>query len=154
VSVRGITALLVLLACGEIGSAQAQKEPPQRRYGVVVDLDKFPQASPKDTLASLVKAIDENRIDYVLAQLADPEFVDRRVQDYGGRFEEVVREAKGKLVDNPATRNRLKRYSRTGEWQEGESDASVGVKDGTDRIFFRKIDNRWYMENRKKGESK
>ncbi len=150
---RVVLAVLIVLAGAVDARAQAQKELP-RRYGIAADLDKYPQASAKETLESVIKAIEEKRIEYVLAQLADPEFIDKRVQDYGGRFEEVVREAKAKLVDDPATLNRLRRYLRDGEWQEGDMDASVGLKDGADRIFFRKIENRWYMQNRKKGESK
>jgi hypothetical protein len=142
--------LILLTALGSV-HAQASKEPP-RRYGVVADLDKYVQASPKETLAAVVLALDEKRVDYVLAQLADPEFVDQRVRDYGDNFGEVVREAKAKLTDDPATNNRLKRYLREGEWQEGETDASVGLKDGANRVFFRKIDKRWYMENRKKAK--
>jgi hypothetical protein len=141
---------LLIVLSGVAGAwAQKPREAP-RRYDIRADLENYPQTTARDTLASVIKAIDQKRIDYALAQLADPEFVDKRVRDYGGRFEEVVREAKAKLVDDPATSRQLKRYLRDGEWKDEETEASVGLKDGTERVFFRKIENRWYIENRKK----
>jgi hypothetical protein len=148
-------ALLVALTAAGGAWAQADKEDQApRRYGVRAELEHFPQKTPKDVLASVVKAFGEQRVDYVLAHLADPDFVDQRVRAYGGRFEEVVREAKAKIVDDPATFRKLQRYLREGEWDEGDMEASVGVKEGGDRIFFRKVENRWYMENKKRAEEK
>ena len=49
------------------------------RYGIAPDLAAFPQKTPQDTLASVIKSAEAKRFDYLTAQLADPAFVDDRV---------------------------------------------------------------------------
>ena len=71
--VRGFGAvgvLVLLLAIGSLSPllAQAPKSTlPAKRYGIELDLDKFPQATPKDTLTSILKAIELRKVDYLLA---------------------------------------------------------------------------------------
>jgi hypothetical protein len=134
--------------------AQAQQEAAPRRYGIEADLRDYPQETPKETLASVLLAIERGRINYLLAHLADPTFVDKRVKEvYGGDFDELVRETTGKLTDNPAALKELRRFLKEGEWEGGETTASVKLKDVKDRqVFFRKICQRWYLENRQKPE--
>src|SRR5947209_8610640 len=69
--------LLLQFICATIAVGQtSQEKPPAKRYAVEPDLDTFPQTTPKDTLASAMRAVQRDRVDYLLAQLADPEFVD------------------------------------------------------------------------------
>ena len=75
------------------------KYPP--RFAIEADPDAFPQATAKDALGSVVKAIGENRIDYLLAHLADPAYVDKRVADLGGKFDKAVDVTRQKLTDDP-----------------------------------------------------
>jgi hypothetical protein len=150
---RYILATLLGLVCLASAGAQATKDDqPSRKYGIAADLERYPQATPKEALGSALKAIGAQRIDYLLAQLADPQFVDMRVKDYGGNFDEVVREAKRKLVEDPAVAKQFQSFYKDGEWEEGDTTASVRLKDVKDRIYLRKQDNRWFMENRKKAE--
>src|SRR6266852_2049926 len=72
-----------------------------KRFGIATDLKPFPQAEPKETLGSLLKAVDAKRVDYVLAQLADPEWVDRRVKETGGGFAALVEECTARFADDP-----------------------------------------------------
>src|SRR5438552_17204398 len=59
---------------------------PAARYGIAPDLKTFPQATAKEALASVLKAVEAKRFDYLVAQLADPEFVDDRVKRlYAGK---------------------------------------------------------------------
>src|SRR6516162_941770 len=82
---QGVTILLLLAANGT-------------RYGVAVDVRTYPQGTAKESLASVLQAVEARRIDYVVAQLADPAFVDDRVQRlYGGRFEEQVEDTRARL---------------------------------------------------------
>ena len=136
------------------GPGQAPKEAPPKRYGVEADLRDYPQETPKETLASVLRAIDKGRISYLLAHLVDPAFVDQRVkQVYGGDFEELVRETIDKLSGNPDAVKELRRFLKEGEWEAGETTATVKLKDVKDRqVFFRKIASRWYLENRQKPE--
>src|SRR5947209_3959822 len=99
-----------------------------KRYGVEADVDNYPQASPKETLTSLLRAIENKRINYLLAQLADPDFVDKEVRDtHGGKFEAMVQEVSGKLVNDPSAAKRLRRYLKDGDWEMDEASASARI---------------------------
>jgi hypothetical protein len=135
-------------------AAQAPTQAPPRRYGIEANLRDYPQETTKEALASVLRASERGRINYLLAHLADPAFVDKRVKDvYGGDFDELVRETTAKLTDNPATLKELQRFLKEGEWEGGETTASAKLKDIKDRqVFLRKIGPRWYLENRQKPE--
>ena len=150
-----ILALWILFLCVVGVLAQEAKQAPPRRYGIEANLRDYPQETPKETLASVLRAIERRRINYLLAHLADPTFVDKRVKEiYGGDFEELVRETSRKLADNPAAVKELGRFLKEGEWEGGDTTASVKLKDLKDRqVFFRKIGRRWYLENRQRPEA-
>jgi hypothetical protein len=120
------------------------------RYGVKPDLTTYPQAAPKATLASVLKAADAGKFDYLDAQLADPSFIDARVKElFGGNFEEQVKDTRARL-DSP-TLKELRRFLNDGEWTTGDAEASARLKDVSGRaVFFRKIDGRWFLEHRSK----
>jgi hypothetical protein len=148
---RNIVGIVLLLISGSYGTAQQTEEPPIR-YGVHPRLEDYPQATAKEALASVLNALEQNQVAYVLAQLTDPGFVDRRVQDlYGGNFDELVRETTTKLADNPGTIKELRRFLMEGEWQANGNSASAKLKDVKDRqVFVRKMGTRWFLENRQK----
>ncbi len=149
----------VTFMVGMLGTAAAlgQDAKPPTRYGVVAIFNKYPQGTAKEALASVLRAIDAQHVDYLLAHLTDPAYVDQRVKGYGGKFEELVEESRTKLAGNPAAIKLLRRFLTAGEWEEGEGTATVKLKDVKDQqVFFKRIDKRWYMENRMKpmGEGK
>lgn len=136
--------LAIVLASAVAGQ---DKIPP--RYGVEADVDRLPQKTPQDTLRSLLKSIDGKRVDYVLAHLADPAFVDQRVKDTGGRFEVMVQETARKLDADPESIRELRKFLTDGEWQDQGDSASAKAKDVRGKmVYFKKIGNRWYFENR------
>ena len=145
--------LLIGLACTAGLAAAEGVDKPGARYGVEVDLKTYPQAAPKETLTSVLMAADAGRFDYLAAQLADPAFIDARVQGvFGGRFDEQVKDVRARL--DPATLKQLRRYLDDGVWAAGDDQASVRLADQGDRaVSFRKIDGRWYMEHRSKPKS-
>jgi hypothetical protein len=146
---RLLYAVLVGVACGT--AVAAPETTPEKRYGIEADLKTYPQDTPKDTLASVLKAIEGKRIDYLVAQLADPEWVDRRVKDTGGKFDELVREAMARLVEDPGQARQLQRLLKEGEWDLKDDRASVILKDSKERSgYFRKEGGRWFLENRYK----
>jgi hypothetical protein len=151
---RTFVVLLVGLAC--VGGACAQEKEkdtkPPRRYGVEADLERFPQDTREHALASVLKAIDQRKVEYLLAQLADPQFVDKRVQGYGGNFDEMVRETTAKLTNEPETVRQLRRFAEEGEWEGDEETATVKLKDVKDQVFLRHAGTRWFLENRKQPE--
>jgi len=148
---RFVMGAIIFVILGLRGAAQPAQEAPIR-YGIHPRLQDYPQGTAKETLASVLTALDENQVAYVLAQLTDPAFVDRRVSEvYGGRFEELVKEATAKLADNPNTIKELRRFLLEAEWQGTDTSASAKVKDVKDRqVFLVKIGDRWYLENRQK----
>ena len=69
---RMVWALLVGAVCAPY--IPAQETNAATRFGVASDFSSYPQATPKEALSSVLKAIDNKRIDYLLAQLSDPLF--------------------------------------------------------------------------------
>jgi hypothetical protein len=133
---QGVTILLLLAANGT-------------RYGVAVDVRTYPQGTAKESLASVLQAVEARRIDYVVAQLADPAFVDDRVQRlYGGRFDEQVEDTRGRL--DTRTVQLLGRFLKEGDWQEDKDHVMVQLKDEDRRLHFKKKDGRWFLEHASK----
>jgi hypothetical protein len=145
----GPSALLIGLVC-VVGAADKEKRATDKRYGIQADLKAYPQATPKEALASVLKAIDAKRIDYLLAQLADPDWVDKRVKGNGGSFTEVVEETTAQLIGDPGPAKLLRRFLKDGTWNVGDTRASVRLKDVEERVYLHKVDGRWFLENRKK----
>jgi len=137
-----------LLALWFVPAALAGPDPAARQ-GVELDLKTYPQATPKETLASVLKAIESKRVDYLLAHLADPEWVDQRLKDTGGKLNELRQEATARLVEDPGAAKQLERLLKEGEWEDDSASASVHLKEGTDRwVFLRRSNGRWFLENR------
>ena len=148
----GMGGLLGLICAAGLLTAEGDVKPPSR-YGVAADLAAYPQGTPKETLASVLKAADAERFDYLDAQLADPAFIDGRVKTlFGGKFDEQVNDTRARL--DPPTLKSLHRFLDNGVWTDGDGEASVRLNDLGDRaVFFKKIDGRWYMEHRSKPKS-
>lgn len=147
---RLLAGLLVVALAGTAWS-QGSKEEIPKRFGLPADVETFPQATAKDALGSVIKAIDRQRIAYLMAHLADPKFVDERVKLYGGDFEKLVTETTAKLAGDPDSVKQLRRLVAEGEWQEAGETSSVSHKEIPNRtVFLKKIGNRWFLENRTK----
>jgi len=128
-------------------AAGQEKIPP--RYNVEADVDRLSQKTPQDALRSLLKAIESKRVDYALAHIAEPAFVDQRVKDVGGRFEVMVQETTRKLDADPESIRELRKFLTDGEWQDQGDTASAKCKDVRGKqVYFKKIGNRWFFENR------
>jgi len=153
---RTAVAMLLGIVCVfQAGAAPQAKDPP-KRYGIEADLDNYPQEMPKTAFESVLKAIDNKKIDYLLAQLTDPAWVDKWVQQvHRGKFEAMVRETTELLSKDPTVIKELHRFLREGEWTEDGGRATVSLKDVKDRrVFLRKVEARWYLENDNKDKDK
>src|SRR5262245_59612767 len=118
---RLTTAALLVLGCGVLAGAQALKF---TRYNIDYDSNSFRQDTPKAALASVLRALNERRVDYLLAQLTDPEFVDEQVvRVHAGKFDELVRIVKTKFANDPELMKNLVRFSKEGEWDIGDTAA-------------------------------
>lgn len=146
-----VVVLGFVLATAAAVQAPAEKAPaakaPARRYGIEPDLETYPQNSPKDVLASALKAIDRGRVDYLLAQLADPTWVDNRIATVDGKFEALVQETSHKLAEDRTAVKELRRLIREGQWEEGEGVATARLKDSERLARFRQLDGRWFFQN-------
>ena len=109
----------------------------------------YPQGTPGEALASVLKAVEARRFDYVAAQLADPGFIDDRVRRlYGGRFGQQVEDTRERL--DPGTVKLLKRFLNYGTWvtEKDQAVASLKAVPGL-RVYLVKGDGRrWYLEHR------
>jgi hypothetical protein len=118
------------------------------RYGVPADEKKYPQATAKEALSSVVKAIAAKDFRYLAAHLADPEFIDGRVKGvYAGKFEEQVADTEARL-DALAVKQ-LTRLARDGKWKESETEAAVTLDDLPGRCArLVKKGGRWHLAHR------
>jgi len=118
----------------------------ESRFGVKPDTKAYPQGTAKETLTSILKSVDDKRVDYLLAQLAEPDWVDSRVEKYGGQFKELVTETTNRL--NETTVKQLKGFLDEGEWDTVGDEAVVKHKKWKDRqVRFKKQGERWYLQN-------
>jgi hypothetical protein len=146
---RFVVAVLAGLGCLAGAAAGEKVTEPAKRYGVEADLKTYPQGTPQETLASVLKAVEDKRVNYLVAQLANPKFVDQRLKETGGRFDDLVQGARAKLVDDPGPAKLLRRFLKEGDWQVSDDAASVRLKDVRDRgAYFRRENGRWFLENR------
>ena len=95
------------------------------RYRIPANYDKYPQDKPNVALASAVKAIELGQIDYLLAHLVDPAFVDKRVEEYRTQvkaavsddsktllaFDRLVNETKDHFKADPAAVKELQQFA-------------------------------------------
>lgn len=141
------TAILgAILATGLF--AQDDKIPD--RFGVAANLDFYPQGSPKATLASIMKAIKNERLDYLVAHLMEPAYVDKRMKETRTTLAKMQAEIAAHLKQDSEFLNDLKAFSLTGEIVENDQTAVIKQKDINDRaIYMKRIGSRWYMENRR-----
>jgi len=154
---------LLLIGLGTCAAQQEGADPLAKRYGYEVEPAKYPQGSPDVALKSILQAIDDRRIDYVMAQLADPVFVDKKVTEYKSRFQgpeparitlgfdRLVKETARYFQDDPSLVRELRRFAKDAEWKLEEPAAVASVKGLPGRqVFMRKIQARWFLENRQK----
>jgi hypothetical protein len=140
-----LLATVVLAAAAQAPAGEKEAE----RYGIRIDPDHYPQGNPKEALASVVTALSRGQFDYLLAQLADPQYVDEQVQKaYGGKFGALVEDAAAKYASDPGVVKKFRRYLNEGTWDIQESSASAQLKDTQDQVFLRRIGTRWFVENR------
>lgn len=146
---RFVVALNLAIVFAPVAIAQPKVAP---RFTIEWDGESFPQANAKDAFASVIKAIDQNRIDYLLAHLVEPDYVDRRVAALGGKFDRIVDTTRQKFADDPESVKELKRFLNDGQYEEAGDTATVKLK-GTPRlVYLKKVGDRWYFENRQKAK--
>jgi hypothetical protein len=128
--------------------AQAVKE--SGRFGIPLDEASFPQNSPENLRKSLLNALNSDKIEYMLAHLADPSFIDKNVREvHEGDFAKQVAETREKL--KKGLKSPLESLLKEGKLNSSEKSASLKDPALKDFIISMKLENnKWYMENNKK----
>ena len=76
------------LVLGAAPPALGQQPPPVLdRFGLAANPETYPQSTPKEALASAVRALEKDRVEYFAAHLLDPAFVDARISDRAAALE-------------------------------------------------------------------
>jgi hypothetical protein len=81
--------ILALMIFGTLAVAQEAPVAPTK-FGIKPLNDVYPQGKVTDVLASTIKAIEKDRIEYFVAHLLDPKFVEARINDRAKQLEVVV----------------------------------------------------------------
>lgn len=133
-----------------------------KRFGLDPALDRYSQKTPQDTLKSIVSAIDNKKVDYLIAHLADPAWVDRQIKEYsagiakGGdeakafiAFDRLVKETNEYFLSDPSILKELRQFAKEAAWEMMDNTA-VGTVKGIEgrKVYLRKQDMRWYLENK------
>jgi hypothetical protein len=122
--------------------------PAAERYGITEDAKTYPQTTPKEAFASVLKAIDAKAYRYLVAQLADPAFVDDRiVRVYAKQFDEQVSDTQARL--DALIVKQLARLAKEGKWDISKDSAVVACEEVPGRVArFVLKDGRWYLAHR------
>jgi hypothetical protein len=150
---------LALSVAGLVGAQDQNKL--SKRYGFDVNLDLYPQKTPQETLLSIARAVENKRVDYLLAHLADPRFVDESVAAYRNTirgsdqaklflaFDRLVSETTQYFLEDPTLIKELRRFGKEAEWEANETQGAGTLKTVQGRkVFLRKYEDRWFLENR------
>jgi len=159
---NGLTLLALVWLCAVSTAQDDPKKKVPLRFGFDVDEVTYPQQNPKDAMKSIVTAIDRKRVDYLIARIADPAYVDYWIDQYqrdiaqgkdeGKRllaFDRLVRETNLYFQNDPLIVKELRIFVKEGKWTE-EGDTAIGVaeKIPARKVFLKKIGERWFLENR------
>ena len=163
---RALVVIPVLLAIAANVDGQAgEKATPQKRFGIELNTKNFPQATPKEGLESFLKALGEKEFRYMMAYLADPAYVDKRVAMYVAEmnpqlsekekislsFEKLVQRTAENFEQDPTKIKELQRFSKDGDWEESDREAVAKLKNiQTRKVFMKKVDNGWVLQDREK----
>ena len=154
--------VLAIWLLGFFSYAQDEKKKAPLRYGFAVDETTFPQKTPAEAMTSIAKAIDRQKIDYLLAHMADPLYVDYWVDQYkkdfvqgkdeGKRllaFERLTRETGTYFQNDPLLVKDLRIFAKDAKWEE-KDDLAIGTVETIParKVFLRKFGERWFLENK------
>lgn len=154
-----VLGLIILSNAAPAQDEKKKKEP--RRFGFDVDEVTFPQGSPAAAMKSIGVALDRKKVDYMLAHMTDPNYVDYWVDQYkkafpegkeeGKRllaFDRLVRETNQYFLNDPLIVKDLRAFAKDAKWDE-KDDIAVGTVESIQsrKVFLKKIGERWFLKN-------
>lgn len=193
---------LASAASSQEGKPKTEQEPPPR-FGVAFKGKVYLQATPKESLNSLIEAADKGDFNYLVAHLLEPSFVDARVADRAKQFEaqvsanlaalrdfqqmnldkvdrearvptdaaefqkrvlaeskaaafkQLVKDVQEKFQEDPETLKAMRLFRSGGVFPDMPGDVvKLNHADVKDRVLFiRKIENRYFLENKQTEEA-
>ena len=130
---------------------QNREPPPPPRYGIDADLDALPARLAQGRPGVRPQGDRRRRFDYVVAQLADPDFVDKQVAGRRRQVRWVRRPMTDRLTDDPEPSGNCGGSRRKANSNVTGDAAIVSHKDVKGRqVYLRKIGSRWFLEDRQK----
>jgi hypothetical protein len=152
---RILVALVLITA-----TASGQDVTKEKRYEVEEDIVKYPQQTPQQAMNSVAKTLSEGRLDYLLAHLVDPLFVDAKIQLIKSKlkgppkavemvaFDKLIQEIKGHFLRDPMIVEEMSRYAKEGIWEMKDNQANARLPDVLSRrVYFIQVKGRWYLQN-------
>ena len=115
-----------------------------QRYGYQVDLKRYPQGNPQETIRSIVKATAAGEIEYMVAHLISPKETDRRFGGDLAKFQRLT--AKATPEKSAEMARALGWHLKDGIWTIWRGNAWSHV-DGTLGLSLENVGNRWFMHN-------
>ena len=119
-----------------------------QRYGYQVDLKRYPQGNPQETIRSIVKATAAGDIGYMVAHLISPQETDGRFRGDLAKFQRLT--VKATPEKSAQMVKALRRHLNDGIWTIWRNRAWSHV-DGTLGLSLENTANRWFMHNTPKG---
>ena len=156
-----VTLLAAALLCAVSTGQGDEKKKSPRRFGFEVDQETFPQKSPAEAMKSIGLALDRKKVDYVLAHMTDPSYVDYWVGRYkvdfpkaseSGKellaFERLVAETNLYFQNDPLIFKDLRIFAKDAKWEE-KDDVAIGTVEtiAARKVFLRKVGERWFLKN-------
>ena len=122
----------------------AETVPSSVRYGIRSDTKLYPQSTPRESLASVVKAIQSDDVAYLLAQLVWPTEVD---QKFGGQRKRLIALAdKGTPEKRRKMAEAIEQHLKSGTWTI-QADNARSTVTGLPDVTLSRSGDRWFMHN-------
>jgi lambda repressor-like predicted transcriptional regulator len=139
-----VPATLVAVALLVTASAAAEEANPNLRYGIPVDPTHFSQDGAQQTVRSIVRALDDGKVSYMLAHLIAPEDIDAKLKFDRAALRRLA--GKATAASTEKLRNALVDHLEQGRWIIKGGRALSEVQDRAD-LTLERVGGRWYMHN-------
>jgi hypothetical protein len=124
--------------------------------GPALDLQKYPQNTPKDTLSSIISALENRDFQYWIAQLIAPEDAKKLAEKYGSIEKAAAANADEKYMARVANQcETMKKMLEDNKTSEGEENGVKWVRYHYDKKILqleKQADGRWCMNPRVSAE--
>ncbi len=149
---RCLGAAWFLIGCVVVAQAQTRltimpdEESPvwPERYGQEVDLKLYPQGTPQEAIASVIKAMKAADVTYMLAHLVSPTEVDRKLKGDRDAFRKLAVKATPEKAKAMVTE--LQGLLDDGTWTMRRNLCWTTV-DGKRDLTLERVGRRWFMHN-------